>query len=41
MDRFDGNWRRDRRQGRAVRFAAVLCLVMSFAAIAFKTVPLG
>ena len=41
MDRFDGSWRRDRRQVHAVRFAALVCLAMSFAAIAIKTVPLG
>jgi len=41
MDRFDHGWKRDRRQVRAVRFAALLCLAMSFAAITFKTVSLG
>ena len=42
VNRFDGNrWGRDRRQLRAVRLAALVCIAMSFAAIALKVVPLG
>jgi hypothetical protein len=41
MDRFDHGWKRDRRHVLAVRFAALVCLAISFAAIAIKTVPLG
>ena len=39
---FDGNrWGRDRRQLRAVRLAALVCIATSFVAIALKVVPLG
>ncbi|MEZ4503128.1 MAG: hypothetical protein R3C39_10925 [Dehalococcoidia bacterium] len=41
MDRFNGRWKRDRRQAPAVRLAAVVCLAMSFAVIALKVAPLG
>lgn len=42
VDRFDGNRRgSDRRQLRAVRLAALVCIAMSFAVIALKVVPLG
>ncbi len=42
VNRFDGNkWGHDRRQLHAVRLAALVCIAMSFAAIALKVVPLG
>ena len=42
VNRFDGNrWGRDRRQLRVVRLAALVCIAMSFAAIALKVIPLG